>query len=41
MSILDQTNWYSNLKQTERARGDVPSSILCYMREVDVSEEIA
>ncbi|KAK4538973.1 hypothetical protein RGQ29_032093 [Quercus rubra] len=25
----------------ERARGDVPSSILCYMREADVSEEIA
>ena len=41
MSILEQTNWYSNLKQGERARGDVPSSILCYMREADVSEEIA
>ena len=40
MSILEQTNW-CNLKQAERARGDVPSSILCYMREADVSEEIA
>ncbi|XP_075664510.1 (E,E)-alpha-farnesene synthase-like [Castanea sativa] len=28
-------------KGAERARGDVPSSILCYMREADVSEEIA
>ena len=29
------------MKQAERARGDVPLSILCYMREADVSEEIA
>ncbi|KAK7843592.1 (E,E)-alpha-farnesene synthase [Quercus suber] len=30
-----------NQEIVERARGDVPSSILCYMREADVSEEIA
>ena len=41
MSILEQTNWNSNLKQAKRARGDVLTSILCYMREADVSEEIA
>ena len=41
MSILEQTNWNSNLKQAKRARGDVLSSILCYVREADVSEEIA
>ena len=41
MSILEQTNWNSNLKQAKRARGDVLTSILCYVREADVSEEIA
>ncbi|KAK7843591.1 (E,E)-alpha-farnesene synthase [Quercus suber] len=33
--------FFSMGHEVERARGDVPSSILCYMREADVSEEIA
>nr|POF23364.1 (e,e)-alpha-farnesene synthase [Quercus suber] len=33
--------FFSMGHEAERARGDVPSSILCYMREADVSEEIA
>ncbi|KAK1582030.1 hypothetical protein Q3G72_011198 [Acer saccharum] len=41
MNSKEVSRWWKNLGLAGRERGDGPSAIQCYMREANVSEEIA